>query len=465
VAFAAFVHPIYCLRINTDRAMPAIFEIPLSRLDLIFKRLKKAERRNPVSGLPLPRVTVLERYATQVEVHDSLARIRGKDTDTRIVSVATARIEVDGFTARTGDWEMVGYRRQRVVKTAAGDRLSLINLGSVPDGKRKTAICCEHCGTVRKRTTSYIASKADGTKTVEVGGSCLASFLGTDVIPGFASGIEENASVFAEIAGYAERGLLDSDEDIADETITVLAVACNILSREPLVTSKQAQAAGTVPTWHKVQEDVRRYRSEDADAEDISVGIADFIKAQEVAEWLVEEAIANPSPFIVAAREVVGNGMSQIRDIAVLTAAVASRDRDIVRRKNMTESEAIADQSRYVGMVGEKREIVAKVKSIRPYTHRFGSGEVVTILDGADNLVVWFASAKNHGLMAGKTFVIEGTVKKHDISGGGMYARARQTVLTRVKVLKDLGVTQDIGSEVERNRDKEDFVDLLMGLR
>jgi hypothetical protein len=97
------------------------------------------------------------------------------------------------------------------------------------------------------------------------------------------------------------------------------------------------------------------------------------------------------------------------------------------------------------------------VRRVFSYQSRFGDREAVTMTDGSGNVLVWFASGPGHGLREGRTYEIIGTVKKHDSARGGSYEGAKQTTLSRVKVVADFGETVDreaLGGMRETDREQ-----------
>lgn len=444
--------------------MPHRFEIPASSLDLINKRLKRAEKRNPVHGLPYPTVTVVERHDRSFEVRDALARLRGGDKDTRTVTVATAVIEVDGFSAPVGEWSITGYRSLYRVRSRDGDIVRTVNSGDVPAHMETRDLCCEHCGFERNRLASYVVGK-EGQEPVEVGATCIQAFLGTDMPVGYAKGLADNALIFQEIRRIADDGLLANADDIRDELETVIAVANSHVSKFGYVSTKAAYG-GRLPTWRAVHDDVRLYRNPDLDDSDVEVTMADFLKATDIVAWVSGlEGRSASGEFMASAREILGRGISELKDVAVVTALVGVYYKETERDSRHAFEREVTANSRFVGVKDEKRDTLVKVRELKPYVSRFGSGEIVTMLDGSDNLMVWFTKP-GHGLLAGRTYSVVGTVARHERVTKGAYEGCAQTVLTRVKVGMDLGPTVDPVRRTEAQaNDQAEFEELVAGLR
>ncbi|MDW9478798.1 hypothetical protein GOB57_08775 [Sinorhizobium meliloti] len=447
--------------------MPHRYEIPYTKLDTILKRRRRVAKRNAASGLPVPVVEVVSRSSREFTVRDALARMRGAETNTRTIRVATAIIEVDGFSAKYGDWEVTGYRWGGSRRTSAGDVRYVGSSPEVPGpiaGRKELE--CDHCRAIRNRTSSYIVERVDGTgEPLEVGATCMSSFLGTSPNDGVLAGLSDNALLLEELSRLAGSNFLESQDDILDEVDTVMAIAVSVIGREGFVSSREATAEWPA-TWTTVYDEVRRYRSPDLDDDDVAVTISDFMQAGIIVEWLREAARdVEATPFIRRASDVLDQGISSPQDVAVLTALVGSHGRHLEQQERLARERDVARGSRHVGIEGERSSFVCAVQSIRPYQGRFGPGSVVSFTDGGGNLLLWFASGTGHGLKPGRTYEIVGTVKEHGNADRGGYRGAEQTLLSRVRVVQDLGenrVAEAVNEEaIEESREFDELIGYL----
>ncbi|MCV9963733.1 hypothetical protein OIU34_17805 [Pararhizobium sp. BT-229] len=447
--------------------MPNTYEIPYSKLETILKRRQRVAKRNAASGLPVPVVEVTGRSSREIEVRDALARMRGAASDARMIRVATVIIEVDGFTARYGDWDVTGYRWGGMRRTASGD---VPYVGSSPEVPRSIAardtLECDHCQAIRKRTSSYVVERVDGTgEPFEVGATCMSAFLGTPANDGVLAGLADNAMLLEEISRLAASNFLESQDDIFDEIDTVMAVAVSVIAREGFVSAREA-TPGYPATWATVYEEVRRYRAPDLDDGDVAVNISDFMQAGLVVQWLREAAKeADASAFIRKAGEVLDTGISSPQDVAILTALVGSHGRHLEQQERLAREKNVARGSRHVGVIGARSNFVCSVQAIRPYQGRFGPASVVELVDAGGNLLLWFASGARHGLQTGRTYEIAGTVKEHEIAVRGGYRGAEQTLLNRVKIVQDFGETmaarEDNAAERQESREFDELIGYL----
>jgi hypothetical protein len=449
--------------------MPHIYEIPYSKLEDVMKRRKRVAKKNEASGLPIPVVEVLSRSERVISVRDALARMRGAETNTREVRVATAVIEVSGFTAEIGDWTVSGYRWGGTTITRDGRQSWAASSPEVPPSiAARCGLECDHCGAIRNRTSSYIVVPVKGpAEPLEVGASCMEAFLGTSSSARVLGSLESNAQLLEDITILAGSNFLDSRDDILDEIDTVMAVAVNVIAREGGFLSTKEAIDGETATWKTVYEEVRRYRSGDLDESAVAVTLTDFMQAGVIAEWLrktVAESGANITPFIAKCADVLEKGISSPQDVAVLTALVGSHGRHLAQHERLLKEQDVARGSSHVGIAGARSNFVCDVQSIRPYQGRFGPAALITLTDAGGNLLVWFASGRDHGgLKVGHTYEIAGTVQKHDYAEQGGYRGAAQTLVNRIKVLQDFGeaVKSDAAEETKAEENRE--FDALIG--
>jgi hypothetical protein len=451
--------------------MPYTYEIPYSKLEDVMKRRKRVAKKNAASGLPIPVVEVRSRSERVITVRDALARMRGAETNSREVRVATAVIEVSGFTAEIGDWKVSGYRWGGTRVTKDGKVGWAASSPEVPPSiAARDELECDHCRALRNRTSSYIVERVDGTaEPLEVGATCMGSFLGLPTSEKVLGGLADNALLLEEISRLAGSNFLDSSDDIMDEIDTVMAVAVNVIARDGGFLSAKEALDGETATWATVYEEVRRYRSGDLDESAVAVTLTDFMQAGVVTEWLrktVAESGSTITPFLAKCADVLETGISNPQDVAVLTALVGSHSRHLAQQERLVKEQDVARGSKHVGIAGARSNFVCDVQSIRPYQGRFGPAAVVTMTDAGGNLLVWFASGRDHGgLQVGHTYEIAGTVQKHDYAVQGGYRGAEQTLLSRIKVVQDFGETIKADpvneTQIEDSREFDELIGFL----
>ena len=92
------------------------------------------------------------------------------------------------------------------------------------------------------------------------------------------------------------------------------------------------------------------------------------------------------------------------------------------------DKEKSAEESEYVGSIGDKSEFDVTVTGCFGFESQYGYTYVNTFKTTDNNVLVWITSSKAFDI--GKTLKIKATIKEHK-----EYKGTKQTVLTRVKEL------------------------------
>lgn len=88
--------------------------------------------------------------------------------------------------------------------------------------------------------------------------------------------------------------------------------------------------------------------------------------------------------------------------------------------------------SEYVGEIGSREEFTLTVKKAIAIYGAYGTSTMHIMEDEDGNVFVWTTAAKD--LEEGATYVLKGTIKDHK-----EYRGVKQTVLTRCKIVEELG--------------------------
>ena len=108
--------------------------------------------------------------------------------------------------------------------------------------------------------------------------------------------------------------------------------------------------------------------------------------------------------------------------------------------------------SEYVGTPGKRIETRVTVKKIIEIANDWGTIDIIVMEDENDNVLKW-ATSSFHGMEEDGEYRVRATVKEHEL-----YRGIKQTVVTRVKVVKDL---QDV---IDRETAKgEEFFRRMLG--
>lgn len=414
--------------------MSSTYVIPASSAAKLLDRVKTMKRKHLRSGLPMPSVTILETFDDHVQLRDPMSVIRGNPSGVRSLTVKLARVEVDGFSAKVGDWNLIGYR------SAINDRI--VETGTMPLVHDPAALCCSHCETDRKRKSSYVFSKSDAIgPAVEIGSTCAAAFLGASANEAALSAMSSSASFLAALEVLASPPYAFSEDDVLEEAETVLAAANLIVARDGYVSARDARQNGTEATWRTVVRELSSYRSTGETSGLDAMDLDDYASADAIAEWCRAENAADQrrDTYFSKVVRVLENGLQEIRDVAILTSACETYRRQLATTAAKERMSDFVSGSDHVGLVGDKGYKVVSVVSIRPFQGRYGKGSVHTMIDSSANILVWFSSSADSDFEPGQSYEIQATVKSHDTCPSGRFEGARQTVLTRVAKISDLG--------------------------
>lgn len=95
-------------------------------------------------------------------------------------------------------------------------------------------------------------------------------------------------------------------------------------------------------------------------------------------------------------------------------------------------SQPVKKPSGYVGTPGKRFETRVTVKKIIKTANAWGEIDILIMEDENNNILKW-ATSSFHCMEEGKEYCVKATVKEH-----GLYRGIKQTVVTRVNVVKDL---------------------------
>lgn len=106
-------------------------------------------------------------------------------------------------------------------------------------------------------------------------------------------------------------------------------------------------------------------------------------------------------------------------------------------QKICSERAARDASSEFVGTVGNQLTIQAKLEAVFGFDSRFGYTSIFLFRDADGNIVKWMTASRSESdFEKGETYIVKGSVKKHDT-----YRGAKQTVLTRCQITKPAETT------------------------
>lgn len=302
---------------------------------------------------------------------------------------------------------------------------------------RQGQISCDHCGTIRKRTETFIV-RADGSDPTiaegtyrQVGRNCLEPFLGG----------KSAATIIAQLTwGDIVRAAGDDGDggwgggtvaEVFDPKV-LLAQTAAVIRLDGWVSRGQARANDGVsatadkvlylltPPFSDPKGVWRRERERCAPTpQDLTYGTEALQWAQGVAASTDYERNLS----LVARQEHVKRS-----HVGILASAMSAYFRvlgqEVERRRIATV--ATVHPSTHVGEIGQRLDLKLEVQRVTTKDTDYGALHIISMRDQANNLVVWMTGSTT--ATPGDRLHVRGTVKKHNEYNG-----EQQTVLTRCR--------------------------------
>jgi hypothetical protein len=403
-----------------------ILGFPASRLAAAKKAVDQAHARlvrgaskagqvTPVA----PRVTVTREY---VLTFCTLCREVSEGFGQRCLcpgGSATAHAAVD-LSIEFARPVLAGWDFLAVVEPLeGGNLLRQVPGADVSDGEllpyRSGEIVCDHCGTKRRRTETFIV-RSDGTLVdagtyKQVGRSCLGVFLGgmtaAAIIASF--DVEKTIREAGEGDGLAWRG------STVHDPIEFMTWAAAIVRVDGWISKAASQVEGTMSTASRAlrmleppsslgraewERDRASYAPTDADALRGATALAWARALPESSDYERNLALVARQPHL------------DPKHAGILASAIAAHAKAI-GAEILREARAAGVPSVHVGTVGEKKHDFGAValERISSVDTQYGTLHIHTFRDAAGNALVW-KTGKSHG-EAGDKFALTAGVKAH----------------------------------------------------
>lgn len=400
---------------EVDEPARPVYSIPASAVTEAEARIEKANRRLARAGID-ERFTfeVTEPYVTKVG--DPPREMFYRDLTLSHPSISYGGYE---FVAAVDHLETGA-----LVRSKPG-----IELG----GWRPEVSECEHCGTTRRRSATYLVQHEDGTRK-QVGSSCMTDFLGVKPAGLWALGFDPLEET--EDDGWLSGGGYSAD--YASENLEVLAVALAVTGGGRDYVSRQASEwRGSASTADAVRDQLyggsprenAEQRAERARLAELAEQFLSDGTAAQVLEYA--QQLEGDSDYATNMRVLAGGEHVDYKHTALLASAVSGWARDNDRRA-VREARASAYVPGHLAPVKEKvtghTAVVEKVVPLESYVYGGEGGSLVIMRASTGQTLKWKASTRQDLSAGDKLTFTGGTVKAHESYNG-----QDQTVLTRVK--------------------------------
>lgn len=355
-------------------------------------------------------------------------------------------LTVEGETPRFAGWEFIGSLSPVPMDNGPPENEVRATPGnSIPAEYRRRVGECDHCGTVRRRTETFVVRHENGDHRM-VGRSCIKDFLG-HADPHRLAAWAELLATFNRLAGEAtddEWGGFGGGyaEDIWDlETfLAVTAAHCRVdgwLSRGAARERRDNGDYGVSATADGVLEHLGRpplggeaRREWEKFVAERRPTDADEARGEAAAAWAKDLSPDGEGleDYLYNVNLIARSGLVRRKSAGIAASIIAAYDREVERRKR-TEARG---ESKHVGEVGKRTTLTLTLhKVITCEGGMYDPSYLHIMSDEAGNDVKWFASDTNDWFEVGSTVRCDATVKKHDEYRGRPY-----TLVNRVNPAK-----------------------------
>lgn len=407
-------------------------EIPAGNLEIAQGRVDKLNKRAARLGVGLLRLEATEPYVKKVSVP-----ARRWDPDcTQMISVELPFVKVTlmGESPKLPGWT-VQAQLERIED--AGVVLNVLPGQSIDESWRTKESWCDHCGTKRRRLTTYVL-KSDAGKVVQIGGDCLKDFQGHDI------------SKVLDFT-FESMGCLDDLEDWGSGGARNTMWAAEYLSwvamdvrengwvsrKTAKETERTATADAAINLYHDFLYGHGDEKPEPPTADDSAKAAACIKWVREHVATKLQKSDYEHNLSLILSRDVVN-----LKHLGIAASAVSAWEREQNRQAEFEKKFADEKKSAFQGEIG-KRQLFTGLTLVfsKMFESDFGSKTLLKFKDQEGNIFVWWASGEKvgfedeHGKQHGGQFVrqetydLVATVKKHDEWKG-----IKQTVVNRAAI-------------------------------
>jgi len=413
----------------------ATYQIPMGNWGKFEAKIERVNRKAAKLGIEPVAVTVVRDFQKRVD-----------DVRTR----AYREVEVEGAAPRINGWTFVATLQHL---GEDGNIVRAIPGAEIPASFRAQAPVCDHCRKPRNRIDTYVL-QSDAGEHKQVGSNCLGDFLGAldphamaswcELLGGLDSGAEGHRRALDDgdydPSEYGSAGRADYRYDLA----TYLACVALAVEESGWLSRTAARngarlGAPTADVAYGImcpdpKSDEPRRVPTDAHRE---LAVKALAWARETLPAKKDLSDYEYNMMVVTRHDDIDTRMFGLAASLVQMYSRAMEREIEYRRRAASES-----GSQFVGTEKRREAFTLTVSRITPLEGNYGVTHLHKFLDQAGNVVVWFAtnagvvpfkwadgSTQYKEMEVGKTYVLKGTVKRHE-----EYKGIKQTTLSRCKV-------------------------------
>ena len=273
---------------------------------------------------------------------------------------------------------------------------------------------CDHCGSKRKRKTTYIINKDN--EEMQVGGTCLDYYIPKKDLRQVAAFLEL-VKQYDDLGGEEDRETFGNSFPLSYDLTDVLTWSGRV------VETFGKYESGAVGTKLDVMQCIHGRSKEDAEFRNSLKNIDDNYVSE-----LIDYVLHNEEQegYMANIRQIAKNGYVTDRSMGLAVSMVAAYNRHLDKIKEAEKT----SESQYFGEVKKRYEMEVTLDKLIITEGYYGATFIHRFIDDAGNVFMWFGS-KELDAEKGDKIKIKATVKGHD-----EYKGTKQTVVTRVAMVK-----------------------------
>lgn len=393
------------LRAYIEDKADGIVRFPASKLEIAEKRIETANRKLARAGLE-------ERFTYTTEEYVETDK-DGHAYNMIALSISHPALSVSG-------WSFVAA----VDKTEDGSTITRTLPSQELNGYRPEHFQCDHCGSNRRRNSTYLLRNAEG-EYKQVGSNCLTSFLG--VKP---SGLWMLDYDPEEGNSFIERGgRVWGSSDSAMNTTELIAAALAVSEGgEKYISKKAAYEWGLTPTVNDVQDYFFGRGSKKWENIDHHEHIEEAKRIMETTNFDGDD------DYNTNMRTLLSQEYTSVKHMGYVASVIAAHKRQTADADRVAEKAAKPKAVGYLGQPDEKiknvkLKVTKKIQSEFFYNGYERTSTLVIMEDELGRQVKWSASGSKSFQEGDEITITSATIKGTDI-----YNDNEQTIITRARV-------------------------------
>lgn len=395
--------------------MYEILETNMGRLQQLINRFNNKAKRFGLEPIQLE---------VQNEEYREFEYQVSEGTHARIV-LKVFQVEITGAAPVLNDWFFVATLEH----TPNGNIIRGISGQDVPVEYRTAPVVCEHCGSKRRRSNTYLVCNVETGEYKQVGRQCLGDFLRCSDIGMHISWLTS----LTLISDSCSQGLIIQGMPVSKyvRLDQFMSCVCQNIEKKGWVSATRAKEEG-IPATYKAAEFVCDYRNkEKEDWKNAQPRQTHREEALKIIEYVREtlSAKANLGEFEYNLTVIFKSNYVALNKLAFAASAYIAYQHHLeaLERERLRQEIEGNRLDEFAGTVGVRETFTVTVVRRIALETGYGITRLHIMVDQKGREFAWFSSGAS--LEVGAQITIKGTVKEHR-----QYEGKKQTVLTRCKV-------------------------------